>query len=102
MCHTCESMLSWTRRAFNLPDNKLNSELTNTLSIYLFKYCNPEIDNFHKHDEKYLFARHVLSLANKYFIEEPDPDLKKLIKTQLDAWYFLYDTCQSGNRRSTI
>ena len=94
-------MLSWTRRAFNLPDNKLNSELTNTLSIYLFNYCNPEMDNFHVRDEKYLFARHVLSLANKYFIEEPDPDLKKLIHSQLDAWYSLYQPL-STNRRSTI
>ncbi len=97
MCKTCDSMLSWTRRAFDLPENKLNSDLTNTLSIHLFDYCNhPKID----HSEKYLFARHILDLANQYFIQEPDKDMRRLIKIQLDTWYSLYGS--GGNRRSTI
>lgn len=43
----------------------------------------------------------LVSPANKYFIEEPDPDLKKLIQVQMDAWYQLYGDL-SNNRRIII
>lgn len=84
MCKTCDTLLSWTRCAFNLPTEKLNSNLTNTLSIYLFNYCHP--DNF-CNDEKYTFGRYILKLANTYFIEDSDPVLQSLIKSKLDLWY---------------
>lgn len=86
MCQTCDALLSWTRRAFDLSLDKLNSELTNTLSIYLFNFCNLE---FYHNDEKYVYARHILYLANKYFIER-DVNLIPLIKLQLNTWFELY------------
>lgn len=39
----------------------------------------------------------LVSPANKYFIEEPDPDLKKLIQVQMDAWYQLYGDLSNYN-----
>ena len=87
MCQTCDALLSWTRRAFDLPLNKLNSDLTNTLSIYLFKFCTLANDH---NDEKYVYAKHILYLANKYFIDQ-DTRLIPLIKLQLDTWFELYD-----------
>jgi len=87
MCQTCDAFLTWIRSAFDLPLNKLNSDLTNTLSIYLFKFVN--LENYHN-DEKYVYARHILFLANKYFIDQ-DPEYIPLIKLQLKTWYELYD-----------